>query len=142
MLVGILVLAALLLLGASWVTLRTPETREAPEAEAILSAQNAMPFQVLIPAYLPPAFERKEVEIQTDQLGPQGEAMVRLIYTTRQGIKLALSEWVPRDLDTSGQVASASAGAMPCHCMCRDQNVCSTGCLTVDDRCRAAAHDG
>ena len=53
--------------------------REAPEAENVLIAQTGVPFQVLIPAYLPAGFNRSQVEIRTDQTGPLGEAMVSLI---------------------------------------------------------------
>jgi hypothetical protein len=52
--------------------------REAPEAERILAAQAGLPFQVLIPAYLPNFFNRERMEIITDQPGPNGEAMIQL----------------------------------------------------------------
>ncbi len=71
--------------------------REAPEGENVLTAQTGVPFQVLIPAYLPAGFNRSQVEIRTDQTGPLGEAMVSLTYTTRAGIKLTLNEWIPLD---------------------------------------------
>ena len=49
------------------------------------SAQAELPFQVLIPAYLPKFFNREKMEIITDQPGPNGEKMIQLIYSTRKG---------------------------------------------------------
>jgi hypothetical protein len=69
--------------------------REAPEAAQVLAVQARMPFQVIIPAYMPPDFDRAGVEIKIDQTGPSGEPMVQLGYRTRSGATLFAREWVP-----------------------------------------------
>ena len=73
-----------------------------------------MPFQVLIPAYMPKLFNREKMEIITDQSGPNGEKMIRLIYSTRKGDSVTLSEWLPANQD---------AGKVLANCLC----VCQTG---------------
>jgi hypothetical protein len=65
-----------------------------------------MPFQILIPAYLPPEFEREKMEINVDQGGPGGEPMVQLAYRTTQGAVLFVREWVPVNPDM--EILSAS----------------------------------
>ena len=74
-----------------------------------------MPFQVLIPAYLPKFFNREKVEIITDQPGPNGEKMIQLIYSTRKGDTLTLSEWLPVDQSS----AKAAANVRRCLCVCQ-----------------------
>jgi len=69
--------------------------KDAPEAEKILAAQASMPFQILIPAYLPRSFEREKVEVDTSQLGEGGEPMVQLTYRTRKNEVLFIREWLP-----------------------------------------------
>ena len=54
-----------------------------------------MPFQIIIPSYLPQDFDRENVEIVADQAGPGGEPMVQLAYATKKGAKVTLQEWVP-----------------------------------------------
>ncbi len=49
------------------------------------SVQADMPFQILIPAYLPPEFDREKMEITVNQSGPGGEPMVQLAYPTAHG---------------------------------------------------------
>ncbi len=44
-----------------------------------------MPFQIMIPSYLPKDFDRENVEIAVDQAGPGGEPMVQLAYRTEEG---------------------------------------------------------
>jgi hypothetical protein len=78
---------------------REPEMREAPEAQKILDVQANMPFQILIPAYLPRKFVRESVQIDVQQLGPGGEPMVQLAYRTKDGQILFLREWVPVNPD-------------------------------------------
>jgi hypothetical protein len=73
------------------------EPTEAPEAQAVLDVQEHMPFQILIPAYLPKQFDRAGMAIQVDQSGPGGEPMVELTYRTRKGVPLFIREWVPVD---------------------------------------------
>lgn len=92
--VGMLVVASAILVV--WqVSGREPETREAPEAQKILDVQANMPFQILIPAFLPKKFIREAVEIDIAQLGPGGEPMVQLAYPTKDGEILFLRQWLP-----------------------------------------------
>ncbi len=72
-----------------------PKSQDAPEAQKILDVQAHMPFQVLIPAYMPRDFIRGDVEIALDDVGPGGEPMIQLSYRTRNGETLFLKEWVP-----------------------------------------------
>jgi hypothetical protein len=69
--------------------------QEAPEAAKVFDVQASMPFQIMIPAYLPGNFDRAGVDIQIDQSGPGGEPMVQLAYRTAQGVTLFMREWVP-----------------------------------------------
>ena len=78
-----------------WLANRQPVLAEAPEADKILAIQATMPFQVLIPAYLPRSFDRAAVITQVDQAGPSGEPMVQLTYRTHQGETLFIRQWVP-----------------------------------------------
>lgn len=72
---------------------------EAPEADRILSAQAGTPFQILIPAFMPKQFIRKDVDINLEEVGPGGEPMVQLAYHDRDGNSLFLREWVPINPD-------------------------------------------
>jgi len=91
------VLVVLLALAGWWAATssRAAETREAPEAQKILDAQADMPFQILIPAYLPKAFDRAGMELSVHQTGPGGEPMVQLTYRTKNEETLFVREWVP-----------------------------------------------
>jgi hypothetical protein len=80
--------------------------KEAPEAEKILAVQSGMPFQILIPAFLPREFEREKVNVAIDDSGPGAEPMVQLTYSTTQGAVLFIREWVPVNPDL--EVLSAS----------------------------------
>lgn len=75
-----------------------PQLREAPEAARVLAVQASMPFQILIPAYLPPQFDRANVEIDVSQTGPGGEPMVHLAYRSPKGT-MFFREWVPINPD-------------------------------------------
>jgi hypothetical protein len=86
---GVLALTAALIRG--W----TPATKEAPEAAKIMAIQAKLPFQILIPAYLPVNFNRADVQVQVDDQGPGGEPMVQLTYRTTNGDQLFVREWVP-----------------------------------------------
>lgn len=119
-LIGILVLIPFLLGGAIWLYIDSSKPREAPEAERVLQAQTEMPFQVLIPAYLPKLFDRKNVQIVTDQPGPTGEKMIQLIYSTRKGDALTFSEWLPTQ--RSGKVMS---DVVRCVCICQANQQCN-----------------
>ncbi len=103
---GAFAAAVVLLLGA-WQFTSTPATaKEAPEAGKVLAVQEKMPFQVLIPAYLPKDFDRAGVDIQVDESGPGGEPMVELTYRTSKGIRVYLREWVP--VNPEMEILSAS----------------------------------
>lgn len=94
------VLVGLLVIGVWQVGSRAaePQSREAPEAQRILAVQAHMPFQILIPAYLPPQFDRANVEIDVSQTGPGGEPMVHLAYRSSKGT-MFFREWVPINPD-------------------------------------------
>ncbi len=73
-----------------------PAPTEPPEATRILSAQESTKnFGILIPAYLPKAFNRAGVEIAVSQGGPAGEPQVDLAYRTSRGASLFIRQWVP-----------------------------------------------
>jgi hypothetical protein len=96
----------LLALGIWLFNSSTPVSAEAPEANKILSIQASMPFQILIPAYLPKEFDREKVETQVNQSGPGGEPMVQLAYHTKSGATLFVREWVP--VNPSMEILAAS----------------------------------
>ncbi len=120
-LVGGIFIVCIGLLFAGYLLLRNRLTqpREAPEAEIVLNAQVEMPFQVLIPAYLPKSFLRERAQVNIDQVGPQGEPMVELIYPTRHGDTLTLYEWLPSEQDAGGQRTY-------CKCACVSRMNCNT----------------
>jgi hypothetical protein len=93
-LVGVGLLAAC---GIYWVSAAraSQEIKEAPEAQKILDVQATLPFQILIPAYLPKQFDRENMEVAIDQIGPGGEPMVQLTYQTENGSALFVKEWLP-----------------------------------------------
>jgi hypothetical protein len=96
-----LVTAALVVAAGVWLILRNraAEPTEAPEAETVLALQAEMPFQILIPAYLPKGFNREGVEITVNESGPGGEPMVQLTYRDKKGTNLFIREWVPVNPD-------------------------------------------
>lgn len=128
---AIVSVVVLLALGLIWFWGNSTQPREAPEAERVLQAQSLTPFQILIPAFLPLGFDRSNVEIQTDQSGPQGEPMVRLIYSTPREVRLTLSEWIPKDAQTTDAArqvsADTTASLQACMCLCRTNGVCDLG---------------
>lgn len=93
------VVAILAVIGAWQANASTPVPQVAPEADKVLAVQATMPFQIMIPAYLPGEFDRAGVEIQVNQSGPGGEPMVQLAYHTPQGATLFAREWVPGNPD-------------------------------------------
>jgi hypothetical protein len=97
--VGLLAVAALAVVLWQLVGERQVEYSEAPEARKILDVQAGMPFQILIPAYLPEEFLREDVQIDVTQLGPGGEPMVQLAYPNKRGQALYLRQWVPVNPD-------------------------------------------
>ncbi len=97
---GSLPVGMLLILGVWWVrSSQASQPAEAPEAQKVLEVQAGLPFQILIPAYLPRAFDRPNMEINVSQSGPGGEPMVQLTYRTKMGEKLFIREWVPVNPD-------------------------------------------
>ena len=90
-------LASLLLAAGIWLanSSRASQIMEAPEAAKVLAVQASMPFQILIPAYMPQEFDRTGVDIQVNQAGPGGEPMVQLTYRSPRGVTLFAREWVP-----------------------------------------------
>jgi hypothetical protein len=88
-----------LVIGVWQVNANASAPHEAPEAEKVLGVQAHMPFQIMIPAYLPGEFDRAGVDIKIDQSGPGGEPMVQLTYRTAQGAALFVREWVPGNPD-------------------------------------------
>jgi hypothetical protein len=90
-LIGLLVFTAVRLVQSS----QASESKEAPEAQKILDIQANMPFQVLIPAYLPKAIDRLNVQVDITQSGPGGEPMAQLTYRTSKGQTLFIRQWVP-----------------------------------------------
>jgi hypothetical protein len=96
-LAGIFVLLLIgLVAGSVWLIQRNqPTSGEAPEAARVLALQANMPFQILIPAYLPGEFDRKGVTIAVNEFGPSGEPMVQLAYQARNGAILFVRQWVP-----------------------------------------------
>jgi len=121
LLVSAFILLPFLFSGFFWLRISASEPREAPEAERVLSAQAEMPFQVLIPAYLPKLFNREQVEISTDQLAPNGEKMVQLTYSTRKGDSLTLSEWMSVNLGSD----KAAADVRRCLCVSQTSGQCN-----------------
>lgn len=102
-----LALIAVLAIGAWYVSSsRAEATREAPEAQRILDVQANLPFQIMIPAFLPKVFDRENVQIDITQSGPSGEPLVQLIYRTKKGDTLFIKEWVP--VDPSKEILAAS----------------------------------
>jgi hypothetical protein len=120
-LTGVLILIPLLGIAA-FVCFRidAAQPREAPEAERVLRAQAELPFQVLIPAYLPRQFKRDRVEIIADGQGPNGERMIKLVYPTRKGDTLTLSEWLP-----TAQPGKVISNTRRCLCVCQSAEQCN-----------------
>ncbi|HSA99065.1 MAG TPA: hypothetical protein VLE49_00330 [Anaerolineales bacterium] len=118
-LAGIFILIPLLLAGLILLKISSSKPREAPEAERVLKAQAELPFQVLIPAYMPKLFNREKVQILTDRPGPNGEKMIQLVYSTRRGDSLTLSEWLPV-AEGSRKVANVAR----CTCLCQANQQC------------------
>jgi hypothetical protein len=101
-------LAVVSLAVGGWLIARgqAAESREAPEAQKVLEAQAAMPFQILIPGYLPRGFDREKMEIKTGTTGPGGEPMVQLGYYGKKGAPLFIREWLPVHSDQESLNAS------------------------------------
>ncbi len=131
-LVGITATVLMIVLVLVFVS-QPAQPQEAPEAESILKAQSSLPFQILIPAYLPAGFERSAVQIDLEASGPQGQPLVRLMYSHPIGVILTLYEWLPSD-PAAPVAASPADSVQECHCMCA-QGLCSASgsALMIDN---------
>jgi hypothetical protein len=118
LLCGAFVLISLIFTGFLWFKDHNAGPRLAPEADQVLQAQLGLPFQALIPAYLPALFDREKVEIQLDQSGPHGEAMLQLVYPTPKGNTLVLQEWLPKE-------DQSDSATVQCRCVCASRGLCS-----------------
>lgn len=103
--------------------------KEAPEANEILAIQANLPFQVLIPAFLPRGFDRSQAKIDTGGVGPDGAAMLQLTYPGRNGITLTVKEWLSptstSNAETQPANGSANTMAIRCRCQCISQTECT-----------------
>ncbi len=119
---GITILLLVLSGAFFWLVSRQNGPRLAPEADKVLQAQIGLPFQPLIPAYLPALFDREKVDIQLDQPGPHGEKMFQLSYSTPRGNQLVLQEWLP-EAEPAGPPAVDQS--LHCNCVCSARGLCS-----------------
>lgn len=76
-----------------------PTSAQVTEIEKILNVQASIPFQILIPAYLPGQLDREGVDVNVTPKVPGGQPMVQLTYRTRKGATLFVREWVPANRD-------------------------------------------
>jgi hypothetical protein len=131
---GGLILCALVISGLTWLRNSSPADQEAPEAEQVLSAQRQLPFQVLIPAYLPPKFNRARLAIDTSLAGPAGEPMIQLSYPARHGETLVLNEWLPLNPDpaAAGSQPGSSSQYRVVRCRCHDQSGSQCGSTDME----------
>ncbi len=111
---------------------QSDQPREAPETEAVLQAQATLPFQILIPAYLPAGFKRDDVQIDKTISGNQGQEVVRLVYTHPIGVTLTLYEQQSNLTASTVDVNGTGSSVRACHCMCTG-DVSSSNALMVDD---------
>ncbi len=103
--------------------------REAPEAEKVLSAQLEMPFQALIPGFLPWVFDRTRVQVETHSSGPSGAQVLRIVYPTFLGDTLEVQEWqlpdpIPDDLSAIPGGPTYPVQFVRCECHCRSETQC------------------
>ena len=90
------VAALFIVLGVVSFIVSRPDTYDPPEAEKILAAQQNLNFGILIPAYLPKGFDRKDVELKITDNATNGEPLVELMYRyDRKKAAIHIGEWVP-----------------------------------------------
>jgi hypothetical protein len=70
---------------------------EAPEAQDVMQSQANIPFQILIPAYMPRRFDRSKAEIKVTNSGPGGAPQAELSYYSGGGGAVFITEWLPGD---------------------------------------------
>jgi hypothetical protein len=126
--IGIFLCSAILFIGFFWLQNSQAGPRPAPEADRVLNAQAGLPFQVLIPAYLPRGFERENLLIFLDETGPNGEALIQLTYPTHWGNKLVLREWIP----SGAALGAPGEGTRRCVCLCVSRQQCETLGVELD----------
>jgi hypothetical protein len=121
LLLGVLLFVLLISSGVFYLWKGTSQPKVAPESERVLQAQLDLPFQVLIPAYLPPIFLRDRMEIRAGENGPGGLASIQLLYPTRKSNQMIITEWiVPETSDPPPSVP-----ARRCMCMCASTKQCT-----------------
>ncbi len=87
---GSLILIALVAMATAYAVFSRPAEQPAPEAARVLEAQARLPFQILIPAYLPSGFDRANVKIQPSATSPA----VELEYRGTASVVI-IREWMP-----------------------------------------------
>ena len=98
-LAGVIVAAlAVEIVGFLWIQKALSTPRTAPEAEMALNAQIDLPFQVLIPAYLPAGFDRAGVRMAAGHLEPGRASLVELEYRSPRAVVI-VREWMPGSFD-------------------------------------------
>ena len=113
-----ILLVSILVFCFMWLRSRNSTLHDAPEADSVLSAQLDLPFQVLIPAYLPKTFVREKIQVSIDKIGPHGEQMIALVYPTRRGDTLTFYEWLPND-------QGVESNKPYCMCICMSRTNCN-----------------
>jgi hypothetical protein len=121
-----LALAVLAISGFTLLRGSFADPKEAPEAALILDAQAGLPFQVLIPAYLPAGFKRAQVQVDPHLTGPAGEPMIQIRYPGRAGSALIFREWLPAqpDPNQSSSAETLQPQTVRCQCHCRSRSEC------------------
>jgi hypothetical protein len=126
-LVGALAVLVVAVSAIVWLNANQAAPREAPEAEAVLAAQGDLPFQVLIPAYLPRVFDRTRTRVEA------GAEVITIQYPTRKGQLLTLEERlapVPAQ-DPTPSSGTAQTRTVRCHCQCRSRTECDLSGMEV-----------
>ncbi len=126
---AVLAISGFSLLGGSF-----SAPKEAPETELVLAAQANLPFQVLIPAYLPAGFKRSRVQVDPTLTGPGGEPMIEIRYPGRGGSELVFSEWLPAQADPAQELSTGGAlqpQTVRCQCHCRSRSECDFSDMEV-----------
>ncbi len=131
-----LLLVALIFAAAIVAFTRHRGPQPAPEADLVQQAQAALPFQALIPAFLPARFDRRNPTLRADLTGPAGEPLFEVVYTDRNGGQLVLHEWVPKVQAAGKEVrftpVDSQTPRCPCGCpMCAPARSAAAGSVTA-----------
>jgi hypothetical protein len=90
------IISLFIVLGIVSFIVSHPDTYDPPEAEKILAAQQNLDFGILIPAYMPKGFNRKDVDLKITDKATNGEPLVELMYRyTRKKAAIHIGQWVP-----------------------------------------------